>query len=446
MPPGRLIGIGVFVAGGILLFVLGLFLIGERRLMFADQFEVSAGFAEISGLQTGAVVRVSGMDAGEVTAIRVPLSPSGRFQVRMRVREDLRQLVRADSVASIQTDGIVGNRFVQIQTGSEQAPVVTNGGAIPSREPFEFADLLERGSETIGHVNTIIVRLQADLHELMGTVGDTARHANDMIGTVSADVEAISRTGKRISEDTSRIVEGIRAGRGTVGKLVNDDELYNRIVAIARQGEEAVQHTREAAAGARAAVATFHGGLSADGPMLSMVTDLRHTIASTRDAMSDLAENTEALKRNFLFRGYFQDRGYYDLSALTAEDYRQGALGGRHRQPIRIWLSADVLFEPSSEADKATKSYGRFASSETLSAEGRVRLDSAMDEVLRYPRDTPLMIEAYAVGATRGERFLRAADRARQVREYPDAQIRAFAEPSRRHAAWRSSRGEPAWP
>ena len=111
MPPGRLIGIGVFVAAGIFLFALGLFMIGERRLMFAEQFEVSAEFAEVSALQNGALVRVRGMHAGEVTAIAVPPSPSGKFKVRMRIREDLRQLVRTDSVASIQTDGIVGNRL-----------------------------------------------------------------------------------------------------------------------------------------------------------------------------------------------------------------------------------------------------------------------------------------------------------------------------------------------
>lgn len=175
MPPGRLIGIGVFVAAGIVLFALGLFMIGDRRLMFAEQFEVSAEFAEVSALQNGAVVRVRGMHAGEVTAIAVPPSPSGKFKVRMRIREDLRQLVRTDSVASIQTDGIVGNRFVHVQVGSERAAVVAPGGVIPSREPFAFADLLERGSETIENVNTTIVQLQADLGKLLGTVADTAR-------------------------------------------------------------------------------------------------------------------------------------------------------------------------------------------------------------------------------------------------------------------------------
>ena len=125
--------------------------------------------------------------------------------------------------------------------------------------------------------------------------------------------------------------------------------------------------------------------------------------------MANLAENTEALKRNVLVRGFFEDRGYYDLDGITAIDYRQGVLAGKHRDPVRIWLRGDLLFETAQ---------GRAQANETLSADGRMRLDRAMAEVLRYPQDTPLMVEGYAVGGTRDVLFRRAADRSRQVREY----------------------------
>ena len=117
--------------------------------------------------------------------------------------------------------------------------------------------------------------------------------------------------------------------------------------------------------------------------MQSIVGELRQTLSSTRDAMANLAENTEALKRNVLVRGFFEDRGYYDLDGITAIDYRQGVLAGKHRDPARIWLRGDLLFEAAQGQ----------AANEALSAEGRVRLDRAMAEVLRYPQDTPLMVE-----------------------------------------------------
>ena len=91
------------------------------------------------------------MDAGEVEDISVPPGPSGRFRVRMRVRRDLHPLIRIDSVASIQNDGLVGNKFVQIAAGTDASPEVAERGTIPSREPFDMADLMLGMSETLGH-------------------------------------------------------------------------------------------------------------------------------------------------------------------------------------------------------------------------------------------------------------------------------------------------------
>src|SRR5919205_3087090 len=124
------VAVGIFVVAGLLLFGVGLFLIGNRRMLFNDTFEVYAEFANISGLQNGAKVRVAGMDAGEVSSITVPPNPSARFRVKLRVREDLHPLIRLDSIASIQTDGLVGNKFVQIESGTEQSPIVPDKGTI----------------------------------------------------------------------------------------------------------------------------------------------------------------------------------------------------------------------------------------------------------------------------------------------------------------------------
>ena len=147
----------------------------------------------------------------------------------MRLREELRPLVRVDSVASIRTDGIVGGRYVQNEAGPEHSPAVDDGGAIKGREPFDLADLLDQSTKTIEHVNVTIDELRAHLTEVVGLITATATNANELVTSVSADVESMAFTGRRLSEETTHIVEGIRAGRGTIGKLVNDDELYTRV-------------------------------------------------------------------------------------------------------------------------------------------------------------------------------------------------------------------------
>src|SRR5215510_5557594 len=142
MVSSKAVGAGAFVVFGVLLFTLALFMIGERRMLFTKRFPVNAEFSKLGQLEIGAVVRVAGADAGEVTDIQIPSSPASKFRVKMGIREDLHGLVRTDSVASVQMEGLVGAIFVNIASGTDAAPPVPPGGTIQSRDPFSMADLM----------------------------------------------------------------------------------------------------------------------------------------------------------------------------------------------------------------------------------------------------------------------------------------------------------------
>jgi phospholipid/cholesterol/gamma-HCH transport system substrate-binding protein len=148
MGTSRTAMVGAFVIGGVLLFSIGLFLIGDRRLLFSPRFELNTTFTKVSGLQVGTKVRVAGLEAGEVLAIDIPSRPSDPFQVRMRLREDLRPLVRADSICAVQTDGIVGSAFIQVGRGTDESAMVQPGDTIAGQDPVEFSDLIIEGQKT----------------------------------------------------------------------------------------------------------------------------------------------------------------------------------------------------------------------------------------------------------------------------------------------------------
>src|SRR5581483_5800747 len=111
MVSSRAVGAGAFVVVGVLLFTTALFLIGSRRSLFQHRFPVYTEFARLGQLEPGATVRVAGLDAGEVTDIEIPTSPSQKFRVKMEIRDDLHPLIRTDSVAMAQSEGIVGAVF-----------------------------------------------------------------------------------------------------------------------------------------------------------------------------------------------------------------------------------------------------------------------------------------------------------------------------------------------
>ncbi len=417
---------------GLLLFGLGLFMIGERRLLFEDSFEIYTEFATMGGLQDGASVRVAGMNAGQVLGIEAPPGPASRFRVKVRVVEELHPLVRTDSVASIQSDGLIGNTFLQISPGTDQAPPAPAESTLPSREPFALGDLLEQISDTVDSIDNTVVEVRAEVQGVVTGISETADEISLLVEDVGEDIKAITVAGNRISQDIEFIVAGVKSGEGTMGRLVRDDALYNELTAVARQAQAVAENTREVTERVRDVVSqvqdseivseteqavrnvnevtgqardTLAGFAEKNEAGQGMGQDLRLTLQYAREAMNNLAENLASLRQNWFFRGLFKDRGFYDLGALTVEAYRDGILE-KDRRVIRRWIRAEELF--SSEPD----------GSENLTDEGRKRLDSVMAEFLRYASDNPLMVEGYASAPSRDEQFLLARRRAAVVREY----------------------------
>ena len=405
----RLAWVGAFVIGGLLLFAVGLFMIGDRRLLFTERFEIEADFGNVTGIAIGTGVRLAGFDAGEVLGIEIPLNPGERFLVRMRVREDLRPLVRRDSVAAVLTDGLLGSVFIQIRSGSAGAPPVEDGDRIRGVDAVEIADLIEEGRETFNTVAEEFTGLREEMALALGNLGTTIESTTQLVDTVGADIEAITGASARVMEgalavlaETQTLVAGLSAGEGTVGRLLEDDALYDGLVGTVSETEATVRAVRKSAEQLEGVVARLGGP---DGDAARLMADAGEAAALARNAMSDIAENTEALKRSWPFSGFFADRGFYNLDQLTRDEYRELFRDDRYT-PLRIWVEAKHLFE--------TDGAGRV----TLADKAVPRLDEAMAGLLAYPRDSPIVVEGYAAGGGAGLEYRQSQVRADLVRSY----------------------------
>src|SRR5436190_13164972 len=161
---------GAFVIGGLMLFGLGLFLIGDRRMLFSKSADYYTEFSQLSALQAGAKVRVGGMDAGEIVEIRVPDGPGSKFRLKFRVVEKLFPVIRTNSVASIGTDGLLGNKFLLIDIGT--AALAAPGCTLPSKEPFEIADLLAKIRNTVTAIDKTVGEVKGNVADATKTVAD----------------------------------------------------------------------------------------------------------------------------------------------------------------------------------------------------------------------------------------------------------------------------------
>jgi phospholipid/cholesterol/gamma-HCH transport system substrate-binding protein len=421
---------GAFVIGGLLLFGLGLFLIGDRRMLFSRSAEYYTEFAQISALGAGAKVRAGGMDAGEIVEILVPQGPGSKFRLKLKIIEKLFPIIRTDSVASIQTDGLLGSKFLQIDIGTRgRAPA---NYTLPSREPFEIGDLLAKIRETVSALDKTVGEVKGDIADATKTVAESAKHVDQIIVAAQEPIKKFTAATNRMSEDASAIIARVRSGEGTIGKLINDDAVYKSVSGSTKAVQQAMENLRQTSTDVKELVSRFKSGEApADiertmknvaesservkllvsgfqpepGGGDGVAGDLRATLSSAREAMADLAENLEALKHGFFFRGFFKDRGFYDLAKLSPVEYQSKEFE-KNVTKERAWVRQDELF--------ILKVNG----SEELSDPGKTKLDSMIANFLRFTKDRAVIVEGYASAGTVDEQWLSSRERATKVRDY----------------------------
>jgi phospholipid/cholesterol/gamma-HCH transport system substrate-binding protein len=230
--------------------------VASRQWRVQKTFTVAADFATIGGLEAGQRVRIQGIDAGVVAAIVPPSQPGGAVRLVFRLDERLRPLVRADARARIVTEGVVGAKAVEIAPGRADAPPLDRSAVIAADPPIEMNDVLREARSALGRIDAAAAAAERGLGEI-----------NAIAGT-------------------------IRKGEGSLGKLVQDDDAYRKLVALSEQGEETLE---------------------------------------------DLEENLAALKRTWPLSRYFRDRSFFDRDRIL---YHPGA-----ERDSRTLSEAD-LFEP----------------------------------------------------------------------------------------------------
>jgi outer membrane protein OmpA-like peptidoglycan-associated protein len=136
----RALRLGIFIVATLVILGAGVFLIGDKRLMFRKTYQLEAEFQNVAGLNNGADVRVGGIHLGTVKHISLPGRPSGKLTVVMNMANPSKNIIRQDSVATIKTEGLLGDKYVEISFGSEKAPEIDNGATIKGETPVDFSD------------------------------------------------------------------------------------------------------------------------------------------------------------------------------------------------------------------------------------------------------------------------------------------------------------------
>ena len=211
------IRLGIFVAIGIVLFVGIVFFIGQRQQLFSSTFKMSGIFKDVSGLRVGNNVRFAGITVGTVNQIEIISDTTVR--VDLVIEKKTQKFIKMDSRMIIGSDGLMGSKLVNISPG-ESTETVRNNGFVKSDVPASFDNIM-------------------------------------------ANLETVSDNATVITEDLAAIVNSVKDGNGTVGKLFMDPTIAN---------------------------------------------NLNKTLENAKSGIGGFSDNMEALKHNFLLKGYYKKK------------------------------------------------------------------------------------------------------------------------------------------
>jgi len=216
---GRKLRVGLFVLIGLAAFLSMIYALGARARLFEPRFTVSAEFTEVGGLVEGATVRLAGVQIGRVSAVRLPSQPGGKVRVDMTIARQFGDRVRKDSVARIETQGLLGDRIIEISVGTAAAPPVRPNDLIASTDPFDIGRVMSESAQVVKSIGTLADSLR-----------ETARTLNQsrLIEEASATVQSA----RRITDQVGRIVGEVERGKGWAHVLV-----YEEPVALRRVNE-----------------------------------------------------------------------------------------------------------------------------------------------------------------------------------------------------------------
>src|SRR5437879_5536669 len=130
--------LGAFIVGTLAILATGVFLIGDKEFLFSSTYPLKSSFRNVAGLSRGAEVRVGGIHKGTVKEILLPSQSDQAVTIVMKMERSSRGVIKKDSVASIQTEGLVGDKYVDVSFGSATAQAVGDGDTLASVAPVDM--------------------------------------------------------------------------------------------------------------------------------------------------------------------------------------------------------------------------------------------------------------------------------------------------------------------
>lgn len=251
--------LGIFVIVGIVLFIITIYFVGKQQNLFGSTIHLKSQFKTVSGLKVGNNVRFSGINVGTVDEIQLVTDSS--VVVVLLLEKDVQKYIKTDAVASIGSDGLMGDKVLTISPGTLSNKIVQEDDFIASKTAVEMEDLMKSVKTSVDNAGIITGELAKFTSSMNNGNGTLSRLMNDKELANSLNKTLVNL--ETSTTEFSKFSSSINNGKGALSKLVSDEKLASK---------------------------------------------LDSTMSNLESGTKGLSENMEAAKENFLLKGYFNKK------------------------------------------------------------------------------------------------------------------------------------------
>lgn len=310
----RAIIVGIFIALGIVIFVVGIFTLGSNQKTFGGGIQISSVFDDVAGLKKGGAVWFSGVKVGTINNIR--FKGVSQVDVHMTIDKNLQPYIHRNAGARISSDGLIGNKIIVIDGGSPQAPPVQDGDVLQAEKLLSTDDI----TKTLQQNNLNILAITTDFKKVSHQIAE----GKGMIGALMGDTvlamkfRTIVQNLNNTTAATTRMANeldkfGVKLNsKGTLAdNLLTDTSTYRKLRASVDNLQKSTAAASEFVNNLNAASSKLNSKDNAMGVLINdpkAASQIRSTIDNLQQSSVKLNDDLQALQSNFFFKGFFKDR------------------------------------------------------------------------------------------------------------------------------------------
>ena len=322
----RAVIVGIFVVVGLIIMVLTILTLGSQRKTFDKSITVTAFFDHVNPLQKGNNIWFSGVKAGTIK--KVYITGKGHVEVDMSISTDARQYIRKDAKAKLSTDGLIGSKIIEIYGGSLKTEEIEEGDILSADIMLSTDDMMN----TLAKNNDNFLAISNDLKVITGRIsegkGSIGKLLNDetLADQINATSVMLQKSAKNLEQLTANVSTYTNKlnSKGTLpNELMNDTIIFNRLRMTVKSLQAVTDSSRIAINNLKIAGNTLNEGLqNKKAPLGMLLSDeqsadkIKGTLNNLQDASKKLDENMEALQHNFLLRGFFKKKAKADQEGM----------------------------------------------------------------------------------------------------------------------------------